>query len=675
MPARGEAQAVRDTDALLRTVLEAWPDLVYVKDNKHRFVVANTATARIMGANSPEEMVGRTDFDYYPRQLAECFAATEREVIASGQGKIDVEELAETAGGQQAWISSTKIPFFDANGAVCGLVGIGRDITDRKRAEQALVDQQDLLRSVLESSPLAVAITRPPEGQLVFANSRLLEIFQLAAEDVSKVRSADHYASHEERNRLLDRTRAEGRLDDEEVRMKRADGSVFWARMSVRTFTFEDAPAFLAWIDDISEERAAKEALHQSEQFFRGLVESLKDEYVFYAADADGFASYVSPSVETVLGYTADEIVGMHATALAPPDCPTNARLDEFLARTLAGELLLSYLNEVRTKNGERRLMQTLDIPIRDSAGQVIGLQGVAHDVTEQEAKAKELRQAKERAELAAAELRRAQAELVAAEKRSSLGQLTAGVAHEIKNPLNFINNFAETSQELVEELAESFQTVNDKFDSDARDDVTDTLQTLTEDLQTIARHGQRADQIVKSMLMHARGDLAERVETSVNGLVEEALGLAYHGERARDPTFRVTTEQDLQEDVGEADVVPQEITRVLVNLFSNAFFAVRDRAQGEGNTYIPTLRVATRDLGAMVAIRVWDNGRGIPADAQAQLFTPFFTTKPTGQGTGLGLSMSHDIVVQHHGGKMYFRSEPNQFTEFVVELPRRADA
>ena len=674
MPTDGRTQAVGHTDALLHTVLEAWPDLVYVKDNEHRFVLANTAAARIMGANSPEEMVGRTDFDYYPRQLAESFAATEREVLAGAQGKIDVEEFAEIAGGKQAWISSTKIPFFDADGAVCGLVGIGRDITDRKQAEQALVDQQNLLRSVLESSPLAVAITRPPEGQLVFANSRLLEIFQLSAENISKVRSTDHYGSQEERNRILERTRAKGHLDNEEVRMKRADGSEFWGRMSVRTFTFEDAPAFLAWIDDISEQRAAKEALHRSEQFFRGLVESLKDEYVFYAADADGFATYISPSVETVLGYTTDEIVGMHATALAPPDRPTNARFPEFLARTLAGELLPSYLNEVPTKDGKRRLMQTLDIPIRDSAGQVIGLQGVAHDVTEQEAKAKELRQAKERAEQSAAELRRTQAELVAAEKRASLGQLTAGVAHEIKNPLNFINNFAETSQELVEELAEAFQTVRDKLDADTRDDVADTLDTLTEDLQTIARHGHRADQIVKSMLMHARGDLAERVKTTVNQLVEEALGLAYHGERARDPTFHVTTEQELQDDLGEADLVPQEITRVLVNLFSNAFFAVRDRARSEGENYVPTVRVTTRNLGSSVAIRVWDNGLGIPAAAQAKLFTPFFTTKPTGQGTGLGLSMSHDIVVQHHGGKMYFRSEPNRFSEFVVELPRRAD-
>ena len=170
----GRQPAASNTDALLRTVLEAWPDLVYVKDREGRFIVANTATARLMGAKAAEELIGKTDFEYYGRPVAEAFAKDERDVLTTGRGKTDIEEVAEGPQGERVWLSTTKIPFFDGDGAVCGLVGIGRDITDRKRAEEELRSHQSLLTGVLESSPMGVAITRPPEGRLVFANSRLL---------------------------------------------------------------------------------------------------------------------------------------------------------------------------------------------------------------------------------------------------------------------------------------------------------------------------------------------------------------------------------------------------------------------------------------------------------------------------------------------------------------------
>ena len=284
-----------------------------------------------------------------------------------------------------------------------------------------------------------------------------------------------------------------------------------------------------------------------------------------------------------------------------------------------------------------------------------------------------EARTARERAEVALAELKQTQARLVTTEKMASLGQLTAGIAHEIKNPLNFVNNFSETSVELLDELKEELADAVAGLDDDSRDDVEDILETLKGDLQKIHHHGGRADSIVKSMLLHARGDSTESGSTKINPLVEEALGLAYHGERAREKSFQATLEQELDEAAGEVEMVPQDITRVLVNLLSNAFYAITERNRSEkSDDYVPTVTVSTKDLGNEVEIRVRDNGTGMPADVREKLFDPFFTTKPTGEGTGLGMSLSFDIIVQQHGGQIDVHSAPGEFTEFTITLPRR---
>jgi signal transduction histidine kinase len=260
--------------------------------------------------------------------------------------------------------------------------------------------------------------------------------------------------------------------------------------------------------------------------------------------------------------------------------------------------------------------------------------------------------------------LKQAQASLIHAEKMASLGQLTAGIAHEIKNPLNFVNNFAELSRELLHELRDTIAS------PDAEQD--ELITTLTTNLEKIAEHGRRADGIVTSMLLHSRGGTGERRTADVNALVEEGLNLAFHGARARDRSFNITLERDLDPGLRPIELVPQDITRVLLNLFDNGFYATRKRLETGGDpSFQPSLRVTTRDLDDQVEIRVRDNGVGIPPEVQAKLFTPFFTTKPTGEGTGLGLSISYDIVTQQHGGTITVDSRPGEFTEFVVRLPR----
>jgi len=254
----------------------------------------------------------------------------------------------------------------------------------------------------------------------------------------------------------------------------------------------------------------------------------------------------------------------------------------------------------------------------------------------------------------------------------ASLGQLTAGIAHEIKNPLNFVNNFADLSVELLEELEETARPVIAGLAEDERSDVEEIVAMLTGNLEKIAEHGRRADGIVKSMLEHSRGGSGERREVDLNNLVEEALNLAYHGARAQDQNFNITLERDFDLAVAPIELAPQEITRVLLNLFGNGFYAATKRQRdGAAPDFRPGLKVMTHDLGEAVEIRIRDNGTGIPSEIRNKLFQPFFTTKPTGEGTGLGLSISWDIVTQQHSGTIAVDSRVGEFTEFTVRLPR----
>jgi signal transduction histidine kinase len=266
-------------------------------------------------------------------------------------------------------------------------------------------------------------------------------------------------------------------------------------------------------------------------------------------------------------------------------------------------------------------------------------------------------------------DLRAAQDRLVQTEKLASLGQLTAGIAHEIKNPLNFVNNFSSVSTELIDELNELLQTA--KLDDKTKDEVDELTGMLRGNLEKVVQHGKRADSIVRNMLLHSRAGSGEHRPTDVNAMVEESLNLAYHGARAERPSFNVTLERDLDPTAGMADIYPQEITRVFLNLISNGFYAAAKRKEVAAEGFEPTLRAATKNLGGSVEIRIRDNGTGIPQEVREKMFNPFFTTKPAGEGTGLGLSMSHDIVVKQHGGTIDVNTEPGVFTEFIITLPR----
>jgi two-component system NtrC family sensor kinase len=275
--------------------------------------------------------------------------------------------------------------------------------------------------------------------------------------------------------------------------------------------------------------------------------------------------------------------------------------------------------------------------------------------------------------ELAASleDLRAAQDRLVQTQKLASLGQLTAGIAHEIKNPLNFINNFSALSVELVDELDDALKPAT--LDHKTREETGELTQMLKGNLEKVVQHGKRADSIVKNMLLHSREGSGERRSVDLNSLVQESLNLAYHGARAENQEFKIRLDHNLDSSAGEVELFPQEITRVLLNLISNGFYAATKRRAEVRDGYEPTLVAATRNLGDRVEISIRDNGVGISPDVKDKMFNPFFTTKPPGEGTGLGLSLSYDIVVKQHAGSIEVETQPGKFTEFKVVLPRKA--
>ena len=286
------------------------------------------------------------------------------------------------------------------------------------------------------------------------------------------------------------------------------------------------------------------------------------------------------------------------------------------------------------------------------------------------EARTAELAQKNDTLEGALRRLHEAQQQLILQEKMASLGGLTAGIAHEIKNPLNFVNNFAELAADLSRELKQELETQRDRLDAETLKSVDDLLSDIELNLSKIADHGKRADSIVHGMLLHSRGTPGERRPTDLNALLDEYVNLAYHGMRAQDSAFNVSIEKDYDPTVGIIDVAPQDLSRVFLNITNNACYATRVRKRAAGDSYSPTLWVKTRRLGDQAEVRIRDNGTGIPRDILDKVFNPFFTTKPTGQGTGLGLSMSYDIVIAAHGGELLVESEEGSFTEFILRLP-----
>jgi len=429
---------------------------------------------------------------------------------------------------------------------------------------------------------------------------------------------------------------------------------------------------------------AMDEAREAAEQLFTIAIDAI------VVLDETGVIRQTNPAAESVFGIDATGLIGRHLNKLLPG---LGNQPERWLSRS------------EQTLNQPDRNSRILEVAISDRFSQNASLSNqdlqeyvaIVRDISDRKQAQEALQKANEELEIKVdertselthtveqlqieieerqrieANLRAMQNQIVVQEKLASLGSLTAGIAHEIRNPLNFVNNFSELSAELTEELFEKIQNQAERLDPETSEDIAELLTDLKANLKKINQHGQRADKIVGNMLLHSRGQSGQWEATDINSLLAEYINLAYHGMRAKEAAFNITIETDYDNGIGEIDVVPQDIGRVFLNIISNACYAAHKKQQEMGEEFSPLLDVRTRNLGDAIEIRIRDNGSGIKPEVLDKIFNPFFTTKPPAEGTGLGLSISQDVIVQQHRGELKVETEVGNYTEFIIILPKK---
>ncbi len=600
---------------------------------------------------------------------AEAYRDALRECFRGKTAKVACEYRIKARDGNYRWVEDHGLPIRDAAGRAIRLVGCVSDVTKRRSMEEALRNSEQRYATAMQAINEAVYEWDIATGEMYYS-PRLYDLVALTSDELStrqqwvdRVHPDDlpHY-----RAAIVAHFKGETDRLEVEYRYRHADGSWHWARQHGVASRDQTGRAYRVSgsTGDVTAEKRLAEELDRARRQLADALESIAEGFVLFdpqdrivmcnshyrswftdVADmvrpGNTFESFMRAAVES----------GMFPAAANDPE--------GFMAAVLARRRNPGGPREQHLSSGI--WLQVSDYKMADGSHV-----GVYTDITEQKQRQAEIAKARAEAEAALERLKAAQQQLIVQGKLASLGQLTAGIAHEIKNPLNFVNNFAALSGELLEELVEMLQSGQPL---DGKSEVRALTETLKGNLEKIVQHGKRADSIVRNMLLFSREGSGAHGLTEINAVVEESLNLAYHAARAENPNFDVALRRDFDAGAGVADLYPQEMTRALLNLISNGVYAATRRTTQAGG--LPEVRATTKNLGDRVEIRIQDNGTGIPENLTEKIFNPFFTTKPAGEGTGLGLSISHDIIVKQHGGTIDVTTQTGEFTEFRIVLPR----
>ena len=654
---REAAAALRQRTDELEAVFRALPDLYFRMDVDG--TIRDYRAGREFGLYAaPEAFLGRRVQDVLPEPVGPKVAAGLAEV-AETRGAVQVDYTLPVDDAPHHY-EARLLPLGGDQ-----IVGVVRDVTERTRAAEALRASEASYRGLVDSLTDLVYV-QDLEGGFVAVNDAVVRAYGYSREELigqtPLLLSPPGAVDPDALDSLFARV-----LDGEVVRTdwlaQRKDGSTFTKEIVVQRSTYFGRDVVLAVGRDVTARVEADRALRYQKALLEAQGEASVDGILVVSPDGE-VLSYNGRFVEmwavppAVVEGGSDAAV--HSAVLGRVVDPAAfcARVDELYARPDEAAR-----DEIALRDG--RVFDRHTAPVRDAEGEAYGRVWFFRDVTAERRRAADLEAAREAAARHAAdlgrsldELRSAQERLVQQEKMASLGALTAGIAHEIKNPLNFVNNFAALTRELADEAAA-------EPDPAERETL---LADLRSNAEKIEAHGKRADAIVRSMMAHARSGGARRT-VDLNALAEETAALALHGLRARQPVTEVDVDLDLSGAVGQVEAVPDDLVRVLVNLLDNAFDAIRERGATDDG-YVPTVSLSTRREGDAVVVRVADNGTGMPAEVRDRVFEPFYTTKPTGQGTGLGLSLSYDVVTRGHGGTLVVESEEGRGTTFTVSLP-----
>jgi PAS domain S-box-containing protein len=617
-----------------------------------------------------------TSGDWYSRvhpDEAEIYRDALRECFRGKTAKVACEYRIKARDGNYRWVEDRGLPIRDTTGRATRLVGCVSDVTKRRSMEEALRNSEQRYATAMQAINEAVYEWDIATGDMYYS-PRLYDLVALTPEELStrqqwvdRVHPEDmpHY-----RAAIIAHFKGEAERLEVEYRYRHADGSWHWARQHGVASRDQTGRALrvLGSTGDITTEKHLAEELDRARRQLEDALESIGEGFVLFdpqdrivmcnshyrgwftdvahmVRPGNTFESFMRAAVENgMFPAAANDPEGFMAAVLARRRNPSGPR-EQYLSSGIS--------------------LQISDYKMRDGSHV-----GVYTDITEQKQRQAELAKAKGEAESALEQLKAVQQRLIVQGKLASLGQLTAGIAHEIKNPLNFVNNFAALSRELLDELDEMLQPL--PLDGNAREGIVALNETLKGNLEKVVQHGKRADSIVKNMLLHSREGSGEHRLTDINAILDESLNLAYHGARAEKPNFNITMRRNFDVSAGAVDLYSQEMTRALLNLISNGVYAaVRRKIETGDPGDQPELNAATKNLGDRVEVRIRDNGTGITNDVREKMFNPFFTTKPAGEGTGLGLSISHDIIVKQHCGTIEVETEPGAFTEIIVTLPR----